>query len=159
MCQLRWTGADRVKFLEMLTVADLQSLPENHAKLSVITNEKGGIKDDTVITNRGDHIFMVVNAGCTDKDIAHFREKLKDFKGDVKFEVIDRSLVALQGPSAESVLQGLVKQDITKMPFMTCLPLEVDGIPCLVSRCGYTGEDGFEVRKIDNFQLLSNNFS
>lgn len=52
MCQLRWKGRDRIKFLERMTVADLQTLPEGHGKLSVITNEEGGIIDDTVITNR-----------------------------------------------------------------------------------------------------------
>jgi len=148
MAQLKITGKDRVNYLEHLTVVDLVNLPANHAKLSVITNEKGGIIDDTVITNRGDHIYMVVNAGCAHKDIPHLQKHAETFrkKGlQVTVESIDRSLVALQGPSSEAILQKLVKEDITKMPFMTCKDLVVDGIPCLVSRCGYTGEDGFEI--------------
>jgi len=149
MAQLRLTGKDRVKFLETLVVGDIEGLPENNARLSVFTNEKGGIIDDTVITNRGDHIYIVVNAGCAEKDIAHIKSHLAKFVakgGDVKLEVLDRSLVALQGPESEKVLSRLVKADLTKMPFMTCKELEVDGIKnVLESRCGYTGEDGFEI--------------
>jgi len=148
MAQLRITGKDRIKFLESLTVADLQSLPETHAKLSVLTNEKGGIIDDTMITNRGSHVFMVVNAGCAYKDIPHLKKHAAAFnsKGlDVQVEQWDRSLLALQGPKAEGVLQSLVKYDLSKMPFMSAQEISVGGINCLVSRCGYTGEDGFEI--------------
>jgi len=156
MAQLHWTGKDRVKFLEHLVVADLGALPKQHAKLSVIMNEKGGIIDDTVITNRGDFIYMVVNAGCADKDLAHFKKQLEIYnkKGyDVKMEHINRSLLALQGPSAEGILSRLVKEDITKMPFMTAQEMVVDGLNCLVSRCGYTGEDGFEI-SVENTQAV-----
>ena len=65
------TGKDRVKFLEGLVVADIEGLPSNQATLSVFTNENGGIIDDTIITNRGDHIFLVVNAGYL-----RFRQRL-----------------------------------------------------------------------------------
>jgi aminomethyltransferase len=127
---------------------DLQSLPEGSAKLSVITNENGGIIDDTMITNRGNHIFMVVNAGCADKDIAHIKKHLAAFTakgGDVQFEQLDRSLIALQGPLSEKILQDLVKYELSKMPFMTAQEMFIAGAKCLVSRCGYTGEDGFEI--------------
>jgi len=88
MSQLRVTGADRVKFMESICVADLQILPKNSATLSVYTNPKGGIIDDTIITNRGDHFFVVVNAGCADKDFAHYQQQISNFKGDVKCEKI-----------------------------------------------------------------------
>jgi len=67
----RIEGKDRVKFLEKLVVADLVSLPVGSATLSLFTNEKGGIIDDTIIANRGDYLYVVVNAGCFDKDKAH----------------------------------------------------------------------------------------
>jgi len=150
MAQLRLSGKDRIKFLEQLVVADLQELPLGSSKLSVFTNQKGGIIDDTMITNSGDFLFVVVNAGCAEKDIAHISNSLSSFKGDVKFERIDKSLLALQGPSAEKVVQALVKEDLSKMPFMTSkeTKLTVHGgtiIPVRISRCGYTGEDGFEI--------------
>jgi len=150
MSQLRLYGKDRQKFLESLVVADLDALPVNHATLSVFTNERGGIIDDTIITKRDGHFHVVVNAGCADKDWAHLTKQLAAFQskgGDVKLEKYDRSLVALQGPKAESVLASISQGiDLAKMPFMTALEAEVAGVKgVLVSRCGYTGEDGFEI--------------
>ncbi|KAN0032267.1 hypothetical protein ACTFIV_006148 [Dictyostelium citrinum] len=152
MGQLRIHGKDRVKFFESIVVADLQALPTGHSKLSVFTNEKGGIIDDTMITNAGDSLYVVVNAGCADKDISHINEKIKEFKSinssnDVSMELLgDLSLIAIQGPATESILQKLVKdQDITTMEFMTQRPMTIAGVECIVTRCGYTGEDGFEI--------------
>jgi aminomethyltransferase len=95
---------------------------------------------------------MVVNAGCKDADIAHMRAHLSTFNakhgGDVTLEdVQDRSLLALQGPKAAEVLQRHVAKDValSSLPFMFTRELKVDGVDCWVTRCGYTGEDGFEV--------------
>ncbi len=89
---------------------------------------------------------ILIAAGCSDKDLAHIRSQLQKFKGDVKVEVLDHlSLVALQGPSAVKVVEGLSGQSLAKMPFMSGQFLKLDGITAYVSRCGYTGEDGFEV--------------
>ncbi|KAM9989964.1 hypothetical protein ACTFIY_005999 [Dictyostelium cf. discoideum] len=152
MGQLRIHGKDRVKFFESIVVADLQALPTGHSKLSVFTNEKGGIIDDTMITNAGDSLYVVVNAGCADKDISHINEKIKEFKSvnpthDVSMQLLeDLSLIAIQGPTTESKLKKFVKdQDITNMEFMTQRPMTIAGIDCIVTRCGYTGEDGFEI--------------
>ena len=90
--------------------------------------------------------MILIAAGCSDKDLAHIRSQLQKFKGDVKVEVLDHlSLVALQGPSAVKVVEGLSGQSLAKMPFMSGQFLKLDGITAYVSRCGYTGEDGFEV--------------
>jgi len=150
MAQLRLVGKDRIKFLESLVVADLKALPENHAVLSLFTNEAGGIIDDTIITNRGSHIHLVVNAGCADKDIAHLSNQVRKQQSqglDVQLERLDRSLLALQGPLSESILAKLVpNEDLSRMPFMSCREMNLVGNElCLVSRCGYTGEDGFEI--------------
>eukprot|EP01132_Coremiostelium_polycephalum_P004555 gene4555-5676_t len=151
MGQIRVHGKDRVKFFESIVVADLQSLPEGSSKLSVFTNDKGGIIDDTMITNAGDSLYVVVNAGCADKDIAHINQKMSEFRskgGDVSLELLsDLSLIAVQGPKTESVLSTLVGKgvDLSKMEFMTQRRMTVGGIDCLVTRCGYTGEDGFEI--------------
>eukprot|EP01112_Ceratiomyxa_fruticulosa_P021556 TRINITY_DN762_c0_g1_i4.p1 TRINITY_DN762_c0_g1~~TRINITY_DN762_c0_g1_i4.p1 ORF type:complete len:397 (+),score=95.18 TRINITY_DN762_c0_g1_i4:171-1361(+) len=146
MQQLKITGRDRIPFIESLVVGDYATLSPLNSKLSVFTNEKGGIIDDTVITNAGDYLYIVVNAGCADKDIAHLNSALQKFKGDVKMDLIqDHSLIALQGPSAASILQSLVKEDLSNINFMTSHLMNVNGIPCRVTRCGYTGEDGFEI--------------
>lgn len=165
MGQIRLHGRDRVPFLESILVADVAAIPDHSAQLSVMTVESGGILDDTIITNFGDHIGMVINAGCKDKDLAHIRHHISDAnsKGkDVSLEIIeDHELLALQGPKAMTVLQQLVpaEEDLSKMPFMTAKHIDVAGIPCLVTRCGYTGEDGFEVsvpadRTVEFFENL-----
>jgi aminomethyltransferase len=152
MCQLKLTGNSRVDFLETLVVGDIKGLKVNHATLSSFTNEKGGMIDDTVITNKGDHIYFVVNAGCADKDKAHLKAQLSKYKAanktaQVELTELPEALVALQGPKAESVLKRMLTKpfELEKMPFMTSTNVEVDGVKCLVGRCGYTGEDGFEI--------------
>jgi len=151
MCSIRWRGKDAIAFVESVTVLDIENLPMGKGSLSVITNEEGGIIDDTMVTKtsdeKGDHIYQVVNAGCAPKDIKHFEEHLGKFGGDVTMEVQwdNRGLFALQGPKAASVLQKYVKEDLSKMGFGDAANMMVNGWPCFVARCGYTGEDGFEI--------------
>lgn len=95
MGQIRWTGKDAVKFLEKMVVGDIAGLKEGEAKLSLIMNEQGTIVDDTVISNAGDHIYMVVNGACKWKDMEHFKKYMSGF--DVKMEYLEnQQLVALQ---------------------------------------------------------------
>lgn len=164
MGQIRLHGKDRVAFLEKLVVADVAALHDGQAQLSFMTLPNGGILDDTIITNFGDTVGMVINAGCKDKDLVHIREHigLANANGqDVSLEIIDdHELLALQGPRAMEVMASLVEGvDLTQMPFMTALPMTVAGVRCLVTRCGYTGEDGFEAsipgeRTVELFETL-----
>jgi len=149
MGQIRWHGADRVKFMEKLVVGDIAALNEGEARLSLVTNHEGNILDDTVITNAGDHVYMVVNGACKHSDMAHFEKELAAFGGDVQMEYLgdDVQLLALQGHEAAATLGALAPSlDLAKMPFMFGKPgVDVGGIECRVTRCGYTGEDGFEI--------------
>jgi len=138
-------------------VGDLAELKQGQSQLSLFTNEKGGIIDDTVISNHGDKLYVVSNAGCADKDYAHITHQLKSFKakgGDADVTVIRRSLLALQGPKASAVLQKLVRDDLSKLPFMHGGNMKIqigkDSVDCIVTRCGYTGEDGFEISVPDS---------
>lgn len=152
MCSIRWRGKDAIAFVESVTVADVEGLAPGTGTLSLITNEQGGIIDDTMITKTtdqlGPHIYQVVNAGCAPKDLKYFEEKLGKFGGDVKMEVHwdNRGLYALQGPQAVTVMQRLVPNvDFKLFPFGSASIMTVQGMECFVARCGYTGEDGFEI--------------
>ncbi|XP_041457891.1 aminomethyltransferase, mitochondrial-like isoform X2 [Lytechinus variegatus] len=151
MLQSRIYGKDRIKFIESLTVADVEALKPNTGTLSLLINDHGGIIDDLIINQTSeDHLYIVSNAGCADKDQAHIKNKLDSFKSeghDVSFEPItDMALIALQGPAMVRVLQAGVSDDLSKLSFMSGVNTSVFGIPkCRVTRCGYTGEDGVEI--------------
>lgn len=153
MCSIRWTGKDAIDFVEHVTTADVKGLGRNKGILSVIPNETGGIIDDTMVTKaytdkHGEHVYQVINAGCAPKDLKHFDTELGKFGGDVKMEVMwdDRGLYALQGPKAVNVLQKLSPStDFSKVSFGDSLEATLLGHECWVTRCGYTGEDGFEI--------------
>lgn len=142
MGQLRLHGAGAAKALEALVPVDIIDLPAGKQRYAFFTNEQGGILDDLMVTNFGDHLFVVVNAACKAQDIAHIQAHLPD---DVTLEVIDdRALLALQGPKAAEVL-ARVNPAVSDMVFMDAQALSLNGVECLVSRSGYTGEDGFEI--------------
>jgi aminomethyltransferase len=142
MGQLRLEGADRIAALEALVPADLAGLALGRQRYSFFTNDDGGILDDLMISNQGDWLFLVVNAACKAADIAHLKAGLK---GDARLaELTDRALIALQGPKAADVLARLAP-GVQTLAFMDCKPVEIDGAACLVSRSGYTGEDGYEI--------------
>lgn len=150
MLQTKIHGKDRVKFIESLIVGDVAELKDNQGTLSLFTNERGGIKDDLIVTKTDQgYLYVVSNAGCADKDSAHMEAKLKEFKAaghDVDMEYLDESLIALQGPSMAQVLQPGLSDDLSKLTFMTSTLTSVFGIQgCRVTRCGYTGEDGVEI--------------
>ncbi|KAF6248527.1 hypothetical protein COO60DRAFT_1706973 [Scenedesmus sp. NREL 46B-D3] len=150
MCGLSLSGKDAVAFLESLVTGDIAGLADGTGSLSVFTNEKGGIIDDTVITKvSANDIYLVVNAGCRDKDLEHIGKHLSAAKAkgmDVTMTVHDdRGLLALQGPSAMPVLQKMTQHDLSKFYFGMFAKFDIKGVPCWVTRTGYTGEDGFEL--------------
>ena len=150
MGQVKFFGADREAFLERVTVIDFQRLNPGQGALALITNEDGCIKDDTVITKQEDHVYMVINAGCKVKDLAHMRHILDtEFADrDVTMEYSEENaLVAVQGPKAASYIEELVGVSLKSQLFMEQSTSRIGklGVDALLTRCGYTGEDGFEV--------------
>jgi aminomethyltransferase len=142
MGQIRLAGDDAAAALETLVVGDILGLAPGRMRYTLFTNERGGILDDLMVTNAGDHLFVVVNAARKDDDIAHLRRHLA---GRVKIvPLADRALLALQGPEAAAVLARLAPA-VAAMGFMTGQGMEIHGLPCFVTRSGYTGEDGFEI--------------
>ncbi len=133
---------DAALALESLMPQEIAGLGLQRQRYAQLTNPMGGILDDLMVTNFGDHLFVVVNAARKDADLAHFTAALSD-----RCEVVadfDRALLALQGPAAAAVLQRLAP-GAAALRFMEAAALAVNGIDCIVSRCGYTGEDGFEI--------------
>src|SRR5436309_4327260 len=133
---------DAALALERLVPQDIVAVAPGRQRYAQFTNENGGILDDLMVANFGDHLFLVVNAACKAEDEAHVRAHLSDTC--VIDSLADRALIALQGPKAESALAKLCA-GVPAMRFMDAGPRKVSGIDCFVSRSGYTGEDGFEI--------------
>jgi aminomethyltransferase len=139
MGQIRWHGKDRAEFLEKIVVGDIKGLAPGSGCLSLVTNEKGGIIDDTVITNAGDFVYMVVNGATKHGDMRHFEEQMADFNGDVSMEYLEDSmqLLAIQGPGAAEAIKKMLPDgfDLTKMAFMSGTDTTLDGIEgCRITR-------------------------
>ncbi|MGF1719621.1 glycine cleavage system aminomethyltransferase GcvT [Vibrio kyushuensis] len=142
MGQLRLHGEGAAAFLESLVPVDIIDLPQGNQRYAFFTNEQGGIMDDLMVANLGDHLFVVVNAACKEQDITHLQAHLPS---GVELEIIeDRALLALQGPKAVTVLSQ-IQPEVADMVFMDVRTLDIDGVECIVSRSGYTGEDGYEI--------------
>ena len=142
MGQLALRGDNPAEALETLVPGDIAGLAAGRMRYTMFTNEAGGILDDLMVTNVGDYLFLVVNAACKDADIAHLRAGLP---GGTELNVLEnRSLIALQGPVAATVLARHAPGAET-MPFMSVQPFVIDGSRLAVTRSGYTGEDGYEL--------------
>ena len=133
---------DAALALERLVPQDIVAVGPGRQRYAQFTNKDGGILDDLMVANFGDHLFVVVNAACKAEDEAHLRAHLSE--ACVIDSLADRALIALQGPKAEAALAKFCP-DVTSMRFMDTGPRKVAGFDCFVSRSGYTGEDGFEI--------------
>ncbi len=141
MGQIELRGSNVAQQLEQLVPCDVQNLPVGKARYTQFTNNEGGVMDDLIISNADNHWYLVVNASMFDQDIAHLRAHLDNVQIDVRY---DRTLIALQGPKAEAIMQSLCPA-ACELFFMETTELTIQGTPCRISRLGYTGEDGFEL--------------
>lgn len=146
MGQITIEGPNSAEFLSKLTPSNFKIAKNNLAKYTVLTNENGGIIDDLIITRIAEEkFFIVINAGCKEKDIAWFE---KNLPSDLTLTRLDnRSLIAIQGIKSEEILQNLVaKGNLSVLPYMNLGEFTLkNGQEVYISRTGYTGEDGFEV--------------
>lgn len=139
MGQVIVPGKGAAEAFEALVPVSLTGLKEGRQRYAMFTDDQGGILDDLMVANRGDHLFVVVNAACKEADIAHMRAHLETVD-----EITDRALLALQGPAAEGVLEAQVA-GVAAMRFMDVGIFDWDGAELWISRSGYTGEDGYEI--------------
>ena len=145
MGEFYFRGEDAEANLQRLLTNDLRRLAPGQAQYSLICNEQGGIVDDVIVYRLADGRFLVVvNAANIDKDRAWIEARLE---GDARLD--DRSahtaLIAVQGPKSEEILNPLTAADLAGLAGFHALETDVGGVPALVSRTGYTGEDGFEI--------------
>ena len=149
MGQVRLVGADAAAALETLVPVDVIDLGPGRQRYAFFTNATGGLLDDLMVVRPdtsaqgafGD-LFLVVNAGCKDADIRHLQTHI-GHRCQVQ-PMPDRALLALQGPKAVDALARL-SAGVAQMAFMTGAVFVLQGVPCMVTRSGYTGEDGFEI--------------
>ncbi|MFC3692318.1 glycine cleavage system aminomethyltransferase GcvT [Chenggangzhangella methanolivorans] len=132
---------DAARALETLVPVDILGLKPGRQRYALFTSETGGVLDDLMVARLPDRLALVVNAATKDADEAHLRARLPDA---IEVRPVDRALIAVQGPGAEAALAGLAP-DAAAMRFMDAHEINVAGERCLVSRSGYTGEDGFEI--------------
>ena len=133
---------DAARAFEALVPGDILALAPGRQRYTLLTNDAGGVRDDIMVSHQHDHLAVVANAACKEADEAHLAATLA---GTCAVAMLaDRALVALQGPRAEAALARLAPA-VSAMRFMDARPIDIMGERCLVSRSGYTGEDGFEI--------------
>lgn len=152
MLQTEISGPTCIEFMERLCTADIKNLPIGKAALTVFLNEKAGILDDLIVTKIAeDHLYVVSNAGRKEHDQQFMLKAKSSFSGKINirfFDTTERSLLALQGPKAAECLEAITDRPrITEnLSFMSSVVAPVAGVDtCRITRCGYTGEDGFEI--------------
>lgn len=146
MGQADLVGDDIAIALEALVPGDLQALKPGRIRYTQLLNDDGGMIDDLMVAvpvdGASNRVHLVVNAGCKDKDYAALQSALGDRAVLEKKD--SHALLALQGPLAAKVLSRF-DADCVDMPFMSLRPVTINAVDVVVSRCGYTGEDGYEI--------------
>jgi aminomethyltransferase len=142
MGQIFVTGADAAAALETLLPTDVIGLAPGRQRYTFLTNDAGGIRDDLLIANLGERFLLIVNAAGKAADLAYLQARLPP--DCIATLADDRALLALQGPAAAGVVARLAPE-LATLPFMSITTARLGGADCIVSRSGYTGEDGFEI--------------
>lgn len=147
MGEITVKGKDALAFVNYLITNDLEKIVDNQVLYTYLCREDGGVVDDILVYRFGtEDILLVVNASNTDKDFEWVKKNKGDF--DVEIENIseETAQIALQGPNAETLLQVHTETDLSEIGFFFAKrDVMIDGIKCMISRTGYTGEDGFEI--------------
>lgn len=152
MGEISVKGEGALDFLQRVTTNDVSKLVVGEAHYSIVLNERGGTKDDIFVYRTGEQEYMVVvNAVNTEKIYGWFKQKRKG-KADVQDITMTTVMLALQGPKAQAILQKLADFKLSTLGRFKTAPAEVVGVRVLISRSGYTGEDGFELYLADEPQ-------
>jgi aminomethyltransferase len=147
MGEFKVEGTDALAFLQYLVPNDVSRLVIHQALYTPLCLPNGGTIDDLLVYRLAEqHYMLVVNAANIDKDFAWVQRQAQHFQNvSVTNQSDTTALLALQGPEAQAILQPLTEIDLTEIRYYHCAAGQVDGIYCIISRTGYTGEDGFEL--------------
>lgn len=145
MGRLRFTGPDTVRFLDHLLTNEVASLKLGQVRYSLVTNEAGGVLDDVLVYRFESCHMLVVNASNRLKIVDWIERHRDGFEVRVEDLTIDWSMLALQGPRSRELFAPLCSSDVSALKYYFACETKVLGVPSIVSRTGYTGEDGFEV--------------
>jgi aminomethyltransferase len=138
-------GPDAEEAVQRLVTRDVSRLETGQAGYSAVCYEDGGTVDDVIVYKRPDDFLIVVNAANREKDLEHFRSNTDDLDVEVADESDDWALLALQGPEAADLLQNLTDAELSNLKPFRFVEDEIEGARAVISRTGYTGEDGFEL--------------
>lgn len=146
MGQVRVSGADALPFLQYVTTNDASKLASGQVHYSALLNEAGTFIDDITTYKVSDsEYYLCINAANRFKDVAHLQEQAAAFDVIISDESDDTTLLALQGAAAQSALQPLVDTDLETIAYYRFAQVKLSGVDAIISRTGYTGEDGFEL--------------
>ena len=146
MGEIEVTGVDALALIQAVTTNDASKLQDNQVQYSTLTNEEGGVIDDLLVYRiNSEYYLLVVNASGADSDFDWIKSHAASLNVEVHNTSAAFALLALQGPRSERILQELSDRMLDRIPYYWSQRVGVDGIDCLVSRTGYTGEDGFEI--------------
>lgn len=144
MGEIEITGPDRIQFVNYITTNDVSKLAVNQVQYSAMLYPDAGIVDDLLVYNLKDRVFLVVNAANTEKDYQWILQN-KKFDVDIKNLSDDIGQLAIQGPKSELLLQKILDFNLAELKYYWAVETKIKGIDVLLSRTGYTGEDGFEI--------------
>jgi aminomethyltransferase len=153
-------GKDAFAFVQNLVTNDLEPIQDNQVMYTLMCYNQGGVVDDLLVYKFTDeHFYIVVNASNSDKDYLWMLENKNNYDVEILNLSDQISEVALQGPSAEKILQKLTETNLSELGFFHCKrDINISGVNCLISRTGYTGEDGFEIyTNNDNIEIIWDN--
>jgi len=145
MGRLEITGEDRLDVVKSAVTKNIRVVPKGAARYGLLLSEDGGVKDDVLIYREPGAVHVVVNCANRKRDHEHFLEHAEGADATVRNVSDEQSMIALQGPESENVLQPLAGTDLSELGYYRFLRTKVDGRDAILSRTGYTGEDGFEL--------------
>jgi aminomethyltransferase len=145
MGEVMVTGPDAVAFVDFITSNDVTKLSPGQVQYSTILNERGTIVDDCLVYRLDDRLMVVVNASNREKDVEHMRQYAGSFDCAIEDISDNTALIAVQGPASGAVIRALTSAPIDDVLYYHFTHAVVAGVHALVSRTGYTGEDGVEL--------------